>query len=217
MQVRYTRELLAETAAGSSSLDEMLRTFGKEPEQYNRKYLRRRIKELAIDISHFRTRGTIYTREVLEEAVAACDTVAGVVRYLEQRPAGGTQAHIGRRIKAFGIDTSHFVGQAHNRGKRSIRRLTPGQVLTRRPADAKRLPGQRIRQALLELGHPDECADCGTGPVWQGRPLALEVDHVNGDWSDNRPGNVRLLCPNCHAVTDTYCGRNKNRVPRRTD
>ena len=90
-------------------------------------------------------------------------------------------------------------------------------MLTRRPADAKRLPGQRIRQALLELGHPDECADCGTGPVWQGRPLALEVDHVNGDWSDNRPGNVRLLCPNCHAVTDTYCGRNKNRVPRRTD
>ncbi|WP_263105219.1 hypothetical protein [Kitasatospora sp. DSM 101779] len=41
--------------------------------------------------------------------------------------------------------------------------------------------------------------------------MTLEVDHVNGDWSDNRPGNVRLPCPNCHATTDTSCGRNKNR------
>ncbi|BFV59120.1 hypothetical protein KCMC57_up42240 [Kitasatospora sp. CMC57] len=83
-----------------------------------------------------------------------------------------------------------------------------------RPADAKRLPGSRIRKALLELGRPDACQDCGTGPVWQRRPLTHEVDHINGDWSDNRPDNVRLLCPNCHAVTDTYCGRNRGR--RRT-
>ena len=47
--------------------------------------------------------------------------------------------------------------------------------------------------------------------------MTLEVDHVNGDWSDNRPGNVRLLCPNCHATTDTYCGRNKNRRGAHTD
>lgn len=76
-----------------------------------------------------------------------------------------------------------------------------------RPSDAKRLPGAQIRQALAELGRPELCEDCGTGPRWRGRPLTLEVDHINGDWSDN----LRLLCPNCHAVTDTYCRPNRRK------
>ncbi|PBC79649.1 hypothetical protein BX265_4460 [Streptomyces sp. TLI_235] len=215
MRIRYTRELLATTAAEVSSIDEMLSALGKQPETYNRRYLRSQLNLHGVDTSHFRARGTVYTKERLEEAVAACHSIAGVVRYLGERSAGGTQHHVGRRIKAFGIDTSHFTGQEHNRGRRSGRRLRPEQVLVQRPADAKRLPGIRIRQALLEMGLPEECADCGTGPVWRGRPMTLEVDHINGGWSDNRPGNVRLLCPNCHATTDTYCGRNKNhRGPR---
>ncbi|MGA5820663.1 HNH endonuclease [Kitasatospora sp. NPDC094028] len=212
MTVKYTRELLATLAAAATSLDEMLIALHREPNQYNRSYLRQRIRAYGIDASHFPTPGTIYTKELLEEAVAASQSVAGVLRYLNKPQAGGTQAHVGRRIKALGIDTSHFTGQAHNRGKPSARRLPPGEVLVQRPAEAKRLPGSRIRRALAELGRPEECQDCGVGPEWQGRPMTLEVDHVNGDWSDNRPENLRLLCPNCHAVTDTYCGRNKNRT-----
>ncbi|TYC75000.1 HNH endonuclease signature motif containing protein [Streptomyces sp. CB01881] len=211
MTVKYTRELLAATAAATASLDEMLAALGKEPNKDRRKYLRRKLTEHAIDTSHFRQAGSIYTRELLQEAVSACRSVAGVVRFLNQRQAGGTQAHIGRRIKALGIDTSHFTGQAHSRGKQGPTRIPAERLLTRRPWDAKRLPGVRIRRALGELGRPELCEGCGTGPEWQGRPLTLEVDHISGDWSDNRPGNLRLLCPNCHAVTDTYCGRNKNR------
>lgn len=49
----------------------------------------------------------------------------------------------------------------------------------------------------------------GTGPERNGLPLRLEVDHINGDWWDNRKENHQLLCPNCHAVTDTYRGRKR--------
>lgn len=211
MPIKYTHDALSAAAAAATTLDEALASLGREPDRYNRRYLQRRLASCAIDTSHFRPAGTVYTKELLQEAVAASQSVAGVVRHLHQRQAGGTQAHIGRRIKAFGIDTSHFTGQAHSRGKKFPSKLSADEILVQRPADAKRLPGRRIRRSLAELGRPERCEGCGTGPEWLGRPLTLEVDHISGDWSDNRPGNLRLLCPNCHATTDTYCGRNKHR------
>ncbi|MFI6446163.1 HNH endonuclease signature motif containing protein [Kitasatospora sp. NPDC050543] len=211
MQLNYTHDALKKAAAAATTLDEALVSLGREPDRYNRRYLRRKLTACAIDNSHFRQAGTVYTKELPQEAVAASQSVAGVVRHLQQRQAGGTQAHTGRRIKAFGIDTSHFTGQAHNRGKKFPTKLRPEELLVQRPREAKRIPGSRIRRALAELGRPDICEGCDIGPEWRGRPLTLEVDHINGDWSDNRPGNLRLLCPNCHAITDTYCGRNKNK------
>ncbi|MFJ2579745.1 HNH endonuclease signature motif containing protein [Kitasatospora aureofaciens] len=210
-QRQYSREALAEAAGASTTLDETLTTLGREPNRDRRKYLRRKLTEYGIDTSHFRSAGTVYTRELLQEAVSVSHSVAGVVRHLHQRQAGGTQAHIGRRIKELGIDTSHFTGQAHGRGKHAPTRIPADQLLVRRPSEAKRLAGSRIRSALAELGRPELCEDCGTGPEWRGRLMTLEVDHINGDWSDNRPENLRLLCPNCHSITDTYCGRNKNK------
>ncbi|KJY38279.1 HNH endonuclease signature motif containing protein [Streptomyces sp. NRRL S-495] len=211
MPAEYTRDLLAEKASAAASLDEMLVALGREPNKDRRKYLRRKLTEFAVDTSHFHPGGSVYTRELLQEAVDASHSIAGTVRHLQLRQAGGTQAHIGRRIKALGIDTSHFTGQAHNRGKHSTRRLPPNEILVQRPPEAKRLPGHRIRAALAELGRPELCEGCGTGPEWRGRPLTLEVDHINGDWSDNRPDNLRLLCPNCHAITATYCRRKSPR------
>jgi len=52
-----------------------------------------------------------YTKETLEMAVKDCVSVAGVLRKLGLKEAGGTHSHISRRIQRFGIDTSHFLGQ----------------------------------------------------------------------------------------------------------
>lgn len=44
--------------------------------------------------------------------------------------------------------------------------------------------------------------------MWKCKKLALQIDHTNGNNSDNRKENLRILCPNCHSQTNTFCGRN---------
>lgn len=53
------------------------------------------------------------------------------------------------------------------------------------------------------------CQLCQCPGEWHNQPLVLIVDHINGDASDNKPGNLRLLCPNCNSQTSTFSGRNK--------
>ena len=100
---------------------------------------------------------------------------------------------------------SHFTGQAHQRGKSGPRPRTPDEVLVVLPPGSRRRPTPMLRRAMLAAGLLHQCALCGQGPTWQGQPLTLVIDHVNGDWLDNRLANVRFLCPNCHAQTATWC------------
>jgi hypothetical protein len=153
-----------------------------------------------------------YTRALLEEAVAASVTMSGVLRHLGLRQNGGTQAHLRRRINGFGIDTSHFLGQAHSRGRPSTRRLAPEKVLVVRPEGATRQKPATLKRALLSLGRQYRCEGCGVGSTWNGKPLTLQIDHIDGHFLDCRVENLRFLCPNCHSQTPTHAGRNKVRA-----
>ena len=139
-----------------------------------------------------------YTKELLEEAVQNSTSVAGVLRYLGLRQAGGTQSYIGRAIKKFEIDTSHFGGQAHNRGKVSPNRKRPQDILVRLPKGSPRTRRSQLLRALLESDVKYVCA-CGVGDMWNGRPITLEINHIDGDFLNNLISNLEFLCPNCHS------------------
>lgn len=206
---RYPRERLAEAAADSRTFTEALTKLGIDPEGATRRYIRERMTRLGIDISHFEREGARWTEPVLREAVSASSNMNDVLRHLGLDRVGGNHTHISRRIAAMGIDTSHFTRRPTSGGHG--RKRATEEILTVLPPGARRPKGYLLRAALVALGTPERCVACDTGSVWRGRPLALQVDHVNGDWHDNRLENLRLLCPNCHSVTANYRGRNKRR------
>jgi hypothetical protein len=149
----------------------------------------------------------------LREAVIASISLAETLRRLRLPDNGAKRTLLRQWIAEEGISVAHFLGQAHQRGKPSpTLRKEAGDILVKHDR-ARRTKTSQLRRALREIGVPERCAECGTGPVWQGRPMTLEVDHVDGDWRDNRPWNLRLLCPNCHAATDTWCGAKLRRQP----
>lgn len=76
--------------------------------------------------------------------------------------------------------------------------------------------GAGLRRRMIRLGVLYQCS-CGQGPTWQGRPLVLQVDHIDGDSYNNVLTNLRFLCPNCHTQTDTFCGRNRSTTSKEED
>ncbi|MFD7130350.1 HNH endonuclease [Streptomyces sp. NPDC059894] len=154
------------------------------------------------------------TPDELRMAVAESTSLAEVLRRLGRPGNGSQRGQLRRWIAEYQITTSHFLGQAHARGRPGTTAMRPEEVLVRhnRP---HRTATRRIRRALLAVGVSEECARCGIGPEWLGKPMTLEVDHINGDWADDRQENLRLLCPNCHAVTSTWCrGGSRQRKAR---
>ncbi|XVV35417.1 HNH endonuclease signature motif containing protein [Streptomyces sp. CA-100214] len=207
----YSRERLEEAARGARTLSEALVWLGVDPKSWKRRYIFDRMRKLGVDVSHFGREGVKWTREILEPVVAESASVNEVLRRLGLDPVGGHHTNISRRIKAYGIDTSHFTSVARTERQRHNRqRRTADEVLIEDTSDhARRVPGSRLKRAMRELGTEERCALCGIEPVWFGEPLPLEVDHIDGDWRNNRIENLRMLCPNCHSTTDSYRGRSK--------
>ncbi len=202
----YPDDELRRVAADSTCMRDFLDRLGVDSTPGRRRHLRYRLTKAGFDLSHWdHSPRRWYSTAQLAEAVEASTSYAGVLRQLGIPQAGGSQAYLARRIRSDGLDTSHFTGQAHMRGRAGGRRRRPEEVLVVRAAGSARVATPLLRRVMLESGVPHCCGICGQTALWQGQPLTLVIDHVNGEWLDNRLPNLRFLCPNCHAQTATWC------------
>src|ERR1700735_3692540 len=115
------------------------------------------------------------------QAVKTSISISEVLQKLGLSAYGASYTGFHKRVKKLGIDTSHFLGQGHLKGKtHSFTKATPLEEIL--VANSEMGIGRRVKRRLVEAGLlKNECYDCGLKDVWNNKPIVLQIDHINGD------------------------------------
>lgn len=76
--------------------------------------------------------------------------------------------------------------------------------------------GVKALKRVLRDVFGDKCDECDLPAFWNGKPLSLHMDHIDGDSDNSTISNVRLLCPNCHTQTETFGSKGKGNRYKKT-
>jgi hypothetical protein len=150
-----------------------------------------------------------WTNADLVRAVSESKSVRQVIKKLNLIPAGGNYSQVKRYIEDLSINTSHFTGQAWNRGMVGIgiEKYALKDILIR----DSHFQSHKLKLRLFKAGLKKKaCEKCGWARISRDGRIPLELDHINGNRKDNRLLNLRILCPNCHSLEPTHRGCNKN-------
>ena len=106
------------------------------------------------------------------------------------------RASVQDMIEEYGFDTSHFKGHAWNKNNFNYDSFKKGSVIS---------SARALKPLTFKRGYKCEC--CGLS-TWRDQPIRLEIHHIDGDKLNNEESNLSILCPNCHALTTNYRGKN---------
>lgn len=149
-----------------------------------------------------------WTSEQLINAVINNTSYRGVLSDIGLRPTGGNYTAIKLKINSLKLDTNHFKGKAWNKG------LTGSTANNKIPTvkllqKNVRYQSHKLKIRLYNEGYKvPKCEICGWAKHTLDGRIPVELDHINGDNTDNRLENLRILCPNCHSLQLTHRGKN---------
>ena len=154
-------------------------------------------------------RNRSWTVGQLRVAVKESYSYRQVIKDLGLVPAGGNYYQLKKYVAELKLDTSHFRGKAWNKGMKGIGKpiISTQEILVK----GSTFQSYKLKQRLFKEGlKPQQCEQCGWAKTTKDGHLPLEVDHINGDRTDHRIDNLRILCPNCHSLTPSYRNRKRN-------
>lgn len=141
--------------------------------------------------------------EEFRQIIAENCSYSDCLRALGLGTKGGSSTDVlKRRINELNCSTEHFNrGQSNN----VHATYTLDEILVKNSnyTNIASLKKRLLKEKRLEY----KCSCCGISE-WQGKPLSLQLDHINGINNDHRIENLRFLCPNCHSQTNTFAGKN---------
>lgn len=145
--------------------------------------------------------------KVVCELIKVKNNFSEVAKELNLSVGSNTYLEFKKIAKKYGLDTTHFNRKGKNNQRKNS--LKEEDIFKKESLIAS----SRIASYLFKFGIKERvCERCGR-VEWEGEPIPLQVHHIDGDRTNNSIENLQILCPNCHALTDNYCGKN---VTKRT-
>ena len=148
-----------------------------------------------------------WTDKDLINAWKDSNSLAQAIRKIGLVARGGNYKSIKRHAKRLGLDIEALKnkpGKGMSKGHYNSRFPTQDILDGKHP----QYSSSKLRKRLIEEGYKKHQCEMCLREKWLDDPIPLELDHIDGNNSNHKLDNLRVICPNCHSKTDTYRGRN---------